>query len=211
MNNAPDITDIIGGMLSSKAKTMFGGWLPGRIESYDEATRKASVSLLVESSEVVEGETITKPYDVITECPVMFPGSNGVRMSWPINVGDTVMVVFAARDISKWSQLGSRVVPDDDRDHDITDAAIIPGLMDFANAQDATPQIKFTNTTIEAGGNLAMALLSELNNLRTFISAQFTGIGHTHATPGGPSTATTVAASTTIPSAYPGTTVLKGK
>jgi hypothetical protein len=57
---------------------------------------------------------------------------------------------------------------------------------------------------------VGLAKTSELNDLRAFVHAQFSGVGHGHPAPGGATTGTTpvgVAPATD----YPGTTVLKGQ
>ncbi len=56
-----------------------------------------------------------------------------------------------------------------------------------------------------------VAFAHELQSLRDFVMAQFTGVGHTHATPSGASTSTTKAAGSTDPVAAPGSTVLAAK
>lgn len=60
---------------------------------------------------------------------------------------------------------------------------------------------------------VGLAKASELNNLRAFTVQQFAGAGHVHATPSGPTTATTpvVAPVATPTTDYPGTVVLKGQ
>lgn len=167
----PTLPRLIMSAIRNHTKTMFGGWLPGRIHAYDEATRKASVELLID--EVTYGEDAERKleaYPIINEVPVLFPGSAGVRISWPISVGDTVMVVFAARSIDRWAQVGgTHVDPGDERDHDLNDAAVIPGLLDFAHVVNADPMIKFTSSEIQAGGTNALALNSKLSDLKTAI------------------------------------------
>lgn len=57
---------------------------------------------------------------------------------------------------------------------------------------------------------VGLAKVSELNDLRAFVAAQFSGVGHSHAAPGGATTGTTPVGS--VPSTnYVGTTVLKGQ
>lgn len=57
---------------------------------------------------------------------------------------------------------------------------------------------------------VGLAKTSELNNLRAFVAAQFSGPGHTHAVTGG-ATTTTVPVGSVPAVDYVGTTVLKGQ
>lgn len=61
-----------------------------------------------------------------------------------------------------------------------------------------------------AGPAVELAKASELNDLRAFVADQFSAIGHSHASPAGPTTST-VAIGTVPTTDYPGTEVLKGE
>lgn len=62
----------------------------------------------------------------LLDCPVVFPGGGGMTLTFPINPGDEVLVVFASRCIDGWWAQGGvqgQVVP---RMHDLSDGFVIP-------------------------------------------------------------------------------------
>lgn len=67
--------------------------------------------------------------------PVLLPGSSTSMVSFPINVGDTVMCVFSQRSMDNFKiGNGQPTVPNDYRKFSDQDAVAIPGLFSFANS-----------------------------------------------------------------------------
>lgn len=54
-------------------------------------------------------------------------------MTFPVKKGDTVMIVMADRSLDRWLSQGGEVTPDDRRQHDLSDAIAVPGLVPFAD------------------------------------------------------------------------------
>lgn len=104
--------------------------LPCRVERYDSALQVVDVQPLIKDShEGFDGERVYTDYPVIPNVPVLFPGGGGMRITFPIAAGDTVLVVFGDRSHDRW-QHGTPGVnePVDDHRHHLTDAYAIPGL-----------------------------------------------------------------------------------
>lgn len=202
MSASPELAEVLRAALDSRLGTLHVA-LPGRVESYDAAKRRADVQPLVRQGYVDEaGARVVERLPVIADVPVVFPGSGGVRVTWPVNRGDTVLLIFCSASIDKWLAVGGDVDPLDDRRHTLSDAVAIPGLMDFASVGDATPQIEFTTAEIRAGGSAALATKADIDALiMTFNTHVHAGV-----LPGGSSTA--IPSSPAIPST--GTQVLKG-
>lgn len=67
--------------------------------------------------------------------PVLLPGSSTSMVSFPINVGDTVMCVFSQRSMDNFKiGNGQPTVPNDYRKFSDQDAVAIPGLFSFAKS-----------------------------------------------------------------------------
>lgn len=67
--------------------------------------------------------------------PVLLPGSSTSLVSFPINVGDTVLCVFSQRSMDNFKiGNGQPTVPNDYRKHTDQDAIAIPGLFPFAKS-----------------------------------------------------------------------------
>ncbi len=176
--------------------------MPGRVESYDSDRLSVSVSPAIGRGYKGEDDARAVEYlPVIQNVPLMFPGSGGVRIKFPVTKGDTVLLVFSEASIDRWkARGGGRVDPGDDRRFHLTDAIAIPGLLDFGHAGDATPTIEFTTGgQIHAGGDKPLVTREEF-------------LSHTHLTAGtGPATPpTTIVGPPGSALDFPGTTILKG-
>lgn len=174
--------------------------LPGRVEYYDSSTGRATVQPLVKRGFRSEEEGVreVERRPTITEVPVIFPGSGGVRIKFPIVVGDAVLLVFSSASLEKWLEFGAELDPEDDRKFHLTDAIAIPGLLNRSDGGPPTggAQIEFTLAgQIHAGGSDSLALNSDLNDLRSKIRAATNGDAVPGAVPATP---------------YGGTSTLKG-
>lgn len=216
----PTLATVLKRAIASERRTMFGGWMPGRIETYDPTKNKASVQLLLlEPFETESGEKRTEALPIITEVPVMtFGDGTGIRIDLPeLKRGDYVLVLFGARSVDRWVQIGGMVDPGDARDHDMNDAVCLPGLFDFGHVNKPAARITFTSSQVQAGGTSSLALLSELASLvskmHTILSALkvYTAGIQGVADPTDVFTTTFNGVVTTNdPTAPTGTTVLKG-
>lgn len=64
---------------------------------------------------------------ILADVPIVFPSAGGFMLTLPIAVGDEVLVVFGARCIDSWWDLGGIQVPAEVRMHDLSDGFAIPG------------------------------------------------------------------------------------
>lgn len=170
--------------------------MPGIVVSYNATTRRASIQPALMDGVINErGERVAEKLPVVNEVPILFPGGRGgMRVVWPLVKGDTVMLAFSDGSLDRWLHKGGVVDPEDDRKHSLSDAFAFP----FSNEEDG-PAIDFTATEIHAGGTDELALLSELQALRTAIEDAGTG----DAIPG-------AVAALNGGEPFPGTQVLKG-
>ena len=100
--------------------------MPGKIVSYEAAKKKAKVQPLINTL-FDNGESLQMP--VITDVPVIMPGTTDAVVSLPIKAGDGCLLVFSEKSLENWasSQLET-VDPGDPRTYALTDAFCIPGL-----------------------------------------------------------------------------------
>lgn len=178
--------------------------LPARVETYDEATRKVSVQpLLLEAYENGAGERRAEALPVITNVPLVFPGSGTTRVRWPVRAGDTVLLIFSSASLDRWLVRGGMLDPGDDRNHDINDCYALPGVQSFADASDDGVMIEFTgNGQIHAGGSSPLATKADIDALRTWCAPHV----HTGVTTGGGSSGPPAVA----PPNAAGTQIFKG-
>lgn len=168
--------------------------IPAKVEAFDAATQLAEVKPLVQAERIDEtGARVVEPLPVIVGVPVVFPGANGFRVTFPITQGDTVLLVFSEASIDNWLEQGTDVDPGTPRRFHIKDAIAIPGLhpkskawtgvsgADMTLGKDGGPQVVVKSSTIELGGHAddpptdAVALASkveqDLNTLKNAINS----------------------------------------
>lgn len=90
-------------------------------------------------------------HPVIMGVPVIFPASRTSMLSFPINVGDTVLCVFSSRGIDNFKiGTGLPTRPTDYRKFDKRDAVAIPGLFPFSKALNDPAKRNLTHSTRDA-------------------------------------------------------------
>jgi Phage protein Gp138 N-terminal domain len=168
---------------------------PAEIVTYDYVTQSASVQPTINKS-WTDG-TFT-PMPILSNVPVIFPASGGASITFPVNTGDTCLIVCCERSIDEWLSTGGLVDPRDPRKLNLTDAVAIMGLVSFSgtfpprtNNTDAiftyagssititnTGAIKINTATTLALGQPTNELINQLNTFFTALAADtnFTGL-----------------------------------
>lgn len=179
--------------------------VPARVERYDASLQQIDAQPLIkEAYEDEEGERVAAQLPVICNVPVIFPGAGSFRLTFPIEVGDIVHILFSHSSLDVWLSEGGLVDPNDDRRLNISDAVAIPGIRSFKEPLSSAPTDRMTlghdtgsvinidentvrlNTTTGQLVALANKVLTELQAIRTQHNA------HVHATAVGPTAVPTV-------------------
>ena len=132
----PAFEDVLEAAMDARVADVFVS-LPGRVESYDPATQKASVKPLIKNRIVpsFENQEVLEVLPVINNVPVAHPRSGDFFMHLPIQPGDRVLLVFCQRSLELYKDSNGRDVdPSDVRTHDIADAVAYPGFYPFPDA-----------------------------------------------------------------------------
>lgn len=170
----PTLTQVLNGAISSAlagARVM----LPGRVERYDTATRRAEVQPLIQDQDTdEEGKRIAITLPILTDVPVIFPGSGGARLRYTVEPGDEVMLVFASSSIARWKFAGGLVDPGDARRHALPDVIAVTGLQSHADDHDLF--IEFTASALLLGGSTAFDSVIKGTTYRTAEDTMLTAI-----------------------------------
>ena len=182
MSQSPTFAEVLRTAMDSHTADLHVA-MPGRVESYDSTNQSVSVQPLIRRGYTGEdGERAVESLPVITGVPVVFPGTGGVSITWPVAAGDTVLLVFSESSIDKWLSRGGEVDPLDDRKHTLSDAIAIPGLRDFANpvppAGIHSTAMVITAPLIHAGGTDSLALKSDVSALKSWAQTFATTVGY---------------------------------
>ncbi len=104
--------------------------IPGIIESYDgHATRKATVKPAIKLNRENGDNIEILP---ITNVPVIFPSSTAFNMVYPLQQGDSCLILFSETGIGTYLDSSGSVVDSDDYARfSLTDAICLPGLFPF--------------------------------------------------------------------------------
>lgn len=108
--------------------------LPGRVERFDWATRKASIKPLIQRAYL---DGTPRPLPVIPGVPVMFPWGGDGSLTYPIDKGHTGLLLFSERSADTWLMKGGDAAPGAPRKFDLTDGFFLPGLAPFSAAGPA--------------------------------------------------------------------------
>lgn len=110
--------------------------IPAHITDYDAVTRMATVRPAI-NKRAADGRVIAAPE--IYNVQVKFPSakSNGVIISFPINVGDGGLLHFSQRSIEQW--LEGNHTPEETRTFDLNDAFFVPGVEPWDDLVPAEP------------------------------------------------------------------------
>jgi hypothetical protein len=121
-----------------------------------------------------DGDRTPEKQPVIPSVPLVYPGGGGFVVTWPMSVGDEVLLVFSDDSLDKYLQVGgtSDIDPADDRRHHITDAVAIAGVgkLSASTSVSATAVQIGTNGGAFQGVALGAMLKTYLNSLTTSLA-----------------------------------------
>lgn len=119
------------------------------VVSYNSATQSAAVQ---PAPRVRNGGGELVALGQVVDAPVWFPSSGGWSISWPLIVGDPVLLLVADRDIDRWRLTGATYDPDAVQLHDVTNSFVLPG---GGPTPDPVTGISATDLTISGPGGIA--------------------------------------------------------
>lgn len=140
--------------------------MPAKILEYDYTKQKAKVQPAL-NQKYNDGEVIELP--AIYNVPVVHPASGGASITFPVNVNDTVLLVFSEKSLEEWLSNGERVTPDDPRQNNLTDAIALLGLNPFSKTSPAENNedllISYSGSKIRFKNNGSHLLEIEAENI----------------------------------------------
>lgn len=171
----------------------------GTVTAYDATSQTVDVQPCVAEWFPAEGEAAVEQVylPVVTAVPVAFPGGGGFRSTFPIAVGDSVLLVFMDRSHDAWQDQGGRQVPADLRRHHLTDAVAIVGVHDRKHAwtgastseatwgKDGGPQVCASASILKLGGTDASHPAIQGDAFQSALNTALTAIGNYLTTLGG--------------------------
>ncbi|EHT99718.1 phage-related protein [Pantoea stewartii subsp. stewartii DC283] len=109
---------------------------PGIIRSFDPETVSCEVDVGVMGAIPIIPENSTsidrlnydaQQFPMLLDAPVVFPRGGGCTLTFPVKPGDECLVIISSRDLDFWWQNGGVQNSNSGRNHDFSDAFVIPG------------------------------------------------------------------------------------
>lgn len=134
MGLSVEIQELISQAIESRLGDIYTA-LPGRIEKYYPATQTADVAPTIKRPiPTREGDIRLEDLPVCPNVPVCFPRGGLVSISWKLNRGDHVVLLFSTLSLAQWRKSGKTSAPGDLRLHHLGNALAIPALAPNAGA-----------------------------------------------------------------------------
>lgn len=150
-----DLKDTILKMIQKYVRDNVNTHLPGQVLSVNDYGNTQTVDVAIQISRLyTDGDVLPNGGRVIYGVPVVMPSAGGGGLTFPVAVGDTVLLVFGQRNMESW-KLGdgtAEAIPDDSRHYHESDAIAIPGLYTTrANIAPSTTdvELKFRDGSIK--------------------------------------------------------------
>lgn len=177
-------------------RVVLSGWqrglwtaMPGIVKAVNLTKMTVSVQPAIQAVIADEtGATENVDLPLLTDVPIVFPSAGGFTITFPVAVGNEVLVVFASRAIdSWWSNGGYQNLPVEARMHDLSDGFAIPGphsqttKISVISSTDLEVRNNAGNTylSVTAGGKVGFAnattdLKTVLTDLETLLNTFMT-------------------------------------
>lgn len=147
----------------------------GSIVSWDKDKQTATVQVGV--LRLIGDQQVA--YPVLTDCPVMVLSGGKGRLTFPIQAGDTCIILFNDRDLDNWFTTGAAAVPNSSRTHSLSDGLVIVGVRNLANK---LPGISATDTELSQGNAVVgmddhkISIRNDVTDLKTALDDLFSNL-----------------------------------
>ena len=130
MGAEPTLAEIVRLAISSRLMDLHVA-LPGKVTAYDAVTQTVEVQPMVRRAiSDTNGETQHEDLPKVPNVPVLFPRgtADSFSITWPIAIGDFVLLIFCSWSIGQWRETGDLADPVDLRKHGLGNPIAIPGI-----------------------------------------------------------------------------------
>ena len=206
MTKIPTLSQVLNQAISNRLLDLHTA-LIARVESYDAAKQQVSVSpVLKRVLPNLDGELVSEQLPVLSDVPVLFPRAGGFFISFPIQPGDFVQLVFNEVSIDDWMAGASSTTIFGER-FNLQGAVAIPGVypdskpisdahsLNFVAGKDQGVQIHIDGEKIKLGSNQAREALAIASRVEAELNRIINAFNlHTHASHGAVSLASIASA-----------------
>ncbi len=141
MSRNPSIAEVLNDATEAARDDVLT-WLPATVTRYDAATQQVDAQPIQKARHYDEdGVAVVEARPVVTGVPVAFPGGGGLTVTFPIAVGDVVVLLYSGVSVDKWLRSGSDSPQDPEFHgrHSGADAVAIPCIQAFSRPRASAP------------------------------------------------------------------------
>ncbi|HLV68346.1 MAG TPA: Gp138 family membrane-puncturing spike protein [Polyangiaceae bacterium] len=135
---APPLAEVIRLAIESRLAEVHT-CLPGRVVTYNPATQRAEVQLVIRSAvEAEDGSTVHEDPPIIPNVPVAWMRGGGYSLQFPLAPGDHVWLMFSEAAMGHWRDTGAISNPGDLARHSLSYPIALPCIAPDAQALPPT-------------------------------------------------------------------------
>lgn len=167
---------------------------PARVESYDANANTVTVTpMLYRQLPTDDGDYVAEALPQIPDVKVQFPRAGGFAITFPIQKGDFVLLVFCDTPLAAWRQNAQPGDPGDPERHGLSGAVAIPGVfpdqqniaapsttnMVMGKIDTPAAQVEITPTGVNLGAGATEPALTRADFLQFLFSWGNAAVGTT--------------------------------
>jgi hypothetical protein len=161
--------DVTESTIEAKIRSDVYTMLPAKVVSVENFSTKQTISVQPLIGRLYQDGVNLIPQQ-IDNVPVIFPSAGGAIMSFPIQAGDGVSLLFSMRDLDNWEDSDGQEVlaTPSTRHHSVTDAVAIAGLYTTTSNLKPNPtdvEIKFAGSSwkMKPTGSVTLDVATDYN------------------------------------------------
>ncbi len=133
MSREPSLPEVLSSSFNKQMTNIFTA-MPGIVVTVRNELNDMTLDVQPTLNIKTKNQEVTER-PVIVNVPLQFPASSTAALTYPINVGDSVLLIFSMRGLDTWKRgNGRNVTPTDFRKFDKRDCFAIPGVFPSTNS-----------------------------------------------------------------------------
>jgi len=117
----PSLEEVLDQLVTSRLQTVWTS-LPGRVLAFDPTSSTCAVQPFPAIYQ--NGAAVELP--ALSSVPVGFPSGGGASLTYPLQAGDVVLLIFSSASLGRYREEGAEGDPADVRRFDLSDAWAFP-------------------------------------------------------------------------------------
>ena len=154
---------------------------PGKVVSFNVVKNTCFIQpMFLGVATALDGSATNISMPILPDCPIVFPSAGGYHLTFPIAVGDEVLVHVSSRNIDPWFGSGTAAPSNEFRMHDLSDCFCTPGIKSIPTAitNISTTSVQLRN----AAGNAYVEIAGQVINIVTPAAVNINATGNVNVT-----------------------------